>query len=402
MELRTVRYLKSFSNQASALEQLKSDYGIRVKQYDDRIVLNYSQIDSDKNCPLSNECRGLILSYPEFDVLAKGYDRFLNMGENDFYPSNWAEWKLLEKCDGSYIQFYFHKDKWEITTRGVALGESVMAGNTLRCFGKEGMTYREAIIHEFFGHEEDFQNWACDSLGSRYTYMFEFCGESNRIVKKYPNHQLILHGVTDLSTMEFSGIEYGLIGAMIESEFPGKMRRVFEYQADSKEAMDSILSSFDALDEGFVCVNTKYPFNGEPHRIKVKKESYLIVHAMRSDNGVLSVDNAIQLFLSGDHVDYLQNFSEDQPLFNDVENAFKDLIYDINTSSRIIACIGITDQKEYALKVKDLPYSMIMFTIKAKNLSVMDAFESAKDSVKLKLIRYYYDNNEKMGENDGR
>jgi len=59
MNLAVQEYLKN-----NSLEDLTNEYGIKVREYDDRIVLNYNMIDTPggkKFDPIIRECRGLIL-----------------------------------------------------------------------------------------------------------------------------------------------------------------------------------------------------------------------------------------------------------------------------------------------------------------------------------------------------
>lgn len=60
------------------LEDLENEFGIVVTRYEDRVVLNYSQIKSPKQHPVCDECRALILSYPDFFILSRSFDRFYN------------------------------------------------------------------------------------------------------------------------------------------------------------------------------------------------------------------------------------------------------------------------------------------------------------------------------------
>jgi hypothetical protein len=63
------------------LEDLENELGIVITRYDDRVVLNYSQIDSQKFHPICDECRGLILSLPNYEILSRPFDRFYNLQE---------------------------------------------------------------------------------------------------------------------------------------------------------------------------------------------------------------------------------------------------------------------------------------------------------------------------------
>jgi hypothetical protein len=51
--MRVIEYLKEYG-----VENLKQEFGIIVKEYDELLVLNYSQLNLH---PIVMECRGLIL-----------------------------------------------------------------------------------------------------------------------------------------------------------------------------------------------------------------------------------------------------------------------------------------------------------------------------------------------------
>lgn len=74
--LEVQKYLKTHS-----LEELKDEFDINYKEYDDRVILKYRIDSKPKFHPIVKECRGLILSLPNFDVIARGFDRFFNYGE---------------------------------------------------------------------------------------------------------------------------------------------------------------------------------------------------------------------------------------------------------------------------------------------------------------------------------
>ena len=63
------------------LRNLEKQFGVIVTRYDDRIVLNYSHIESPKQHYICDECRGLILSYLDYKVLCRPFDRFYNLHE---------------------------------------------------------------------------------------------------------------------------------------------------------------------------------------------------------------------------------------------------------------------------------------------------------------------------------
>jgi hypothetical protein len=66
----------------NGIPALVEKYKIKVKDYTDRVVLNYDQIESPRFDPIVDECRALILKKNTWGVLARGYDRFYNVGED--------------------------------------------------------------------------------------------------------------------------------------------------------------------------------------------------------------------------------------------------------------------------------------------------------------------------------
>lgn len=67
--------------QTHTLDDLEKDFGIGFKVYDDRVILKYRINSTPKFHPIVRECRGLILSLPDYKILARGFDRFYNYGE---------------------------------------------------------------------------------------------------------------------------------------------------------------------------------------------------------------------------------------------------------------------------------------------------------------------------------
>ena len=75
------------------LNQLKTEYGIKVKEYDNFIGLNYDQVNSPKSHPITVECRSLKLHKHDLSIASRAFDRFFNYGEvpdmyKDFDISN--------------------------------------------------------------------------------------------------------------------------------------------------------------------------------------------------------------------------------------------------------------------------------------------------------------------------
>ena len=106
--LKVVEYLK-----ANDLQALKDNYSIIVREYDDRVVLNYDQIDSPKFDPIVQECRGLILSLPNYEIINVSFSRFYNYNEDSNHDKfDISKAIAFEKVDGSLISVYNWKGQW--------------------------------------------------------------------------------------------------------------------------------------------------------------------------------------------------------------------------------------------------------------------------------------------------
>lgn len=96
--------------------KLTGDFGIIVNHNptDKRVILNYCQIDSYKHRfkPIVRECRGLVLNSESFSVIAKGFNRFFNIGENPGDSVfNWNKFETYEKVDGC-LQYHTSLKLW--------------------------------------------------------------------------------------------------------------------------------------------------------------------------------------------------------------------------------------------------------------------------------------------------
>src|SRR3990170_4184315 len=104
-ELQIQKYLRS----GKSLDDLKLDYSINASWSSDKklVILNYDLIDSPKETEITKECRQLVLEVNSWNLIAKSFTRFLNMGENKNEDCLFFESKnpvtFHSKEDGSII-----------------------------------------------------------------------------------------------------------------------------------------------------------------------------------------------------------------------------------------------------------------------------------------------------------
>lgn len=354
--------IQKYLKEGKTFQELEAELGVKAKVYDEGlIVLNYDQINSPKAHPIVVECRGLILD-TEFNVVSRSFDRFFNIGEQPETQAHldWNKAICFEKVDGSLIKIYNWKDQWYISTRGTAFAESGVNGFDI--------TFKGLVLKALDCNEKQFQE-RCDYwLNKDVTYICEVTSMENRVVTRYEGYALWWLAARNNETGEFvRDKSIYEIGAM----------DIRWYSFDNVENCIETAKSLPDLSEGYVVYQ-----DGKPV-CKVKSPAYVAVHHIRGE-GVLNPKRIAQLVLMNEQDEYLKYFPEDKP-------HFVPFIAGLNTMLIDLAELWeqnrhIEDQKEFALKVKDAPYSAVMFQTKRNNSEPIKVFHEQRESYKIKLL----------------
>jgi hypothetical protein len=359
--LKTIEYLKN-----NSYEDLKKEFGIEINEYDDRVVLNYSQINSPKHHPIVKECRGLILSKPDHRVLSRTFDRFFNYGEDP----NTKEFNINkaivdEKIDGSLMPVYHDGEKWQVASRGTAFAEGEVPAQT-------GRTFRDVFIEALNGDPND----VFKKIDKDLVIIFELVSPETKVIKPYKKPEVYLLDVRNRVTGLFHGrptVYYWDIPYGTKWKYPKTYK--FETWDDCLEASKEL----PTFDEGYVAIDDKW-------RIKIKNPSYLAIANLRM-NGVMNEKRIIFLVLSNDHEEYLSYFSEDQKNFDPYIEAYKKMILDID--KYWIQCKNIEEQKDFAEAIKDCHAKNILFGMRNKNKKIDEIIGNMTDNSKVRLLKGY-------------
>lgn len=368
---------------AHTLADLENEFNIKVKDYPEEnlVLLDYCQINSPKTHPIVRECRSLILNRETFDVVSRSFSRFFNFGEaqelyEDFDVSRSF---AFEKVDGSLIKIYRnpHNGKFYISTRGTALGEAENSA--------AGWTFSEKVM-EILGLESDHDSFqeSMEKIWKEYfgdhseetghTIIGELIGPENRIVTPYNIHQFVITGVSTYGGEPTSAPEdLERLAELFSHLFPnGNIRSVKTYSASSfstDEELYELLHSLDPLDEGFIILDPK----SEMKRMKLKSETYVTVHKLRGE-GVLTNKKIIHMLLENEHEEFLAYFPEYRPRFDSLEEELETMFANANMRYMEAMVFAQEDQKAFALMVKDLPYSSILFQARKRALDNIKGF----------------------------
>lgn len=372
--LKVQTYLRDLYNQGgtqqACLDILTAELGIKAKVYEEEgiVLLDYNQIDSPKTDPIVIECRSLILTLDNFEVVSRKFDRFFNYGEAlEYYGDfDFSQAQIFEKADGSLIGVYFWDDKWHISTRGMAFaeGEHHLGG-----------TFKDKVLEAFGLTEEEFQE-KFSKLTWDTTFIFEYTSPENRIVTKYEKPEMVLLGASfphDEETPLYEDVSFELYRVGI------KHRKAKTYAASSLEEVVELANSLPNLQEGFVLYD---PSSGK--RMKIKSSLYVVAHTMRGNDPLPSKKNLLTLLFTGELEEFLVYFPE-------WEGKAKEVFDEVFTKELETNCAwwryeSIEDQKQFALAVKNVPNSFLLFQARKVKSTPWDVFKGLDLSKKLKMF----------------
>lgn len=366
--MNVIKYIKE-----NGLEKLKEEFHISVKEYDDRYVFNYDQIESPRFHPIVDECRGLILD-KDLNVMCRSFHRFFNFGEGlekdkfgvkdsngEFHSLDIKDAKVYHKMDGTLINLYwdYKRNTWQVATRGMAFAEG----------GNEFFDSFEGLVHSIDKYHSIIfklnEMYLFDPFVKAYTYMFELTSPFNRIVTPYEK--------SDLTLLAMKRNKWGFEILRRELEYYSKELNVKlpdYYEVNDWNKLSNLVNSFPSMQEGVVLVWEDEKREQGFYRLKCKNVQYVAIHNLRS-NGLISPYRILTLILNNEEEEYLSYFEEDRKYFEFVREEFYNFI--IKVESLYNKFKDIETQKDFALAVMaNIPekfYSGFLFDMrKGKNL----------------------------------
>lgn len=272
-------------------EELLSNpsYSLKIKRKDNLILFNYSQIESDPSNEIVKEARGTIIEDGTFKPICVGFKRFYNIDEPYAAKINWDTATATSKEDGTLFFLYWYNDKWYVKTRSTFDAEEAPMDNVKFANFKELFDYLISFYPDF----------SYEKLNKNYVYCLEGCSNFNRIVIEY-NTPCLFHLMTrDMSTLQEIDTEIGIPKPQM-------------YNLNNEKDYRDLVASMPEGHEGIVVRDANN------NRVKIKTLLYFEMHRARN-NGVLTLERAIDLILANDHAEFLSYFPEYTDYFNAVE-----------------------------------------------------------------------------------
>lgn len=335
-------------------EKLERELGISSNFHpaDPRVILNYCQIKSKpKDHPIVKECRGLVLDRNTYQIVAKSFNRFFNLGELPEQEAfAWDNCEAVTKEDGSLILVYNYREKLCVNTRN-SFGES--------CPNGHNETWEKMVLNLL---PERTKRCMIEPMWNNSTFVFEFCSPFNRVVKSYPS-SLYLLGVFE-GKNEFTQRNVDSFAKMLDLKLPRK------YKISSLESARELvekLAQENPMNEGVV-------FNDGGMRIKFKTQTYLALHRTINNGNVMLPSNLIPLILQNEHEEIKVYFPELREQIQLAEDWLKH--WRADTWAKYCDIQHKESQKEFALAANTHPFFSVMFTARKNKQCVQETFNS--------------------------
>ena len=321
---------KNLKNNAWVDKLKKEPYNLQaVKQFENHPtwwMLVYNLFSSDLSNKIVKQCRGTVVEVlPEgtVNVICAPYLKFFDINDPHADKINWDSKKLKveEKRDGQLIKCFKYKgcDYW-VTNGGTGLFTPLdYETETVKdYFDLMSSAIANAdssavcnILTDKDNKRIDFHvaaSWL-DKVPDGWTLMFELTSPQNRIIVKYSESKLELHGARDAEGVEHSPEE---VIAMFGIPFDIPKRWDLNKREDILEA----LSKMNGLEnEGFVVVDEE-----NWTRVKMKSPSYLNMKFVRDND---NPEGIWRLVITEQYDDILPNAPE---LKNKIDAQVKQLV----------------------------------------------------------------------------
>lgn len=338
-----VDYLKT-----NGLEALESQFGVKVSRhgkYPNLVLLKYDQIESPKDVKIVQQCRGIILDENDnWNIVSRAFDRFFNYGEILAANIDWNSVTVQNKLDGSMISMFNYNNEWLVATSGTADAHASLPS-------LKTVTFDEIFwkVWKDLGY----------SLPKRTdcSYVFELMVPGNKVVVQYQKSNIVLLGARNIQT------QHELNPREVATE--NGWKSVIFYDLSTIEDIIEASVKINPLEnEGYVICDKDF------NRIKVKSPQYVVLHYLVSTMSTRKMTELIVLNEGSEFLAYSYAFPELVPLYQEIKRRYDDFILFVN--SFYDKYKNISDQKEFALSVKDSDIGGLCFSLRAGRGSVKE------------------------------
>lgn len=332
--------IQEFIKQNANWEQILAEkpYCLKIKKDDEYTLLSYDQIKSDFYNEIVRECRGIILENKTLEPVCIPFYKFGNYGEGYVPNIDWDSARTQEKVDGSLIKVWFHNGKWRVSTNGTIDAYKCEIGQVDLL--KLDCPYK--YFGELFDKAKENVGLDFDKLNKDYTYMFELVSPYNKVVIEYKEISIYHIGTRNNRTLEELDIDIGI-------------HKPKQFALGTLEECVESASKLPYNEEGYVVVDKYW------NRIKIKSPQYVAVHHIKN-NGDVNIASIVQLIRTNEIGEFLSYFAEYTNNVNIIKSKIENILLGLNNGLLEIKDKEFVTQKDFALAVKDRPFSAFFFS----------------------------------------
>lgn len=348
--------VRDFLLEGGSPEQLLASHGVKARAYNGKVSFVYDQLAARNDDPLACQCRGLVLREGTWEILARPFDRFFNLGQGEAATIDWATARFEEKLDGTLLIVYWDSipGRWLCATRSMceAHGDINGVGTFAELADRAALAMGcyAGTLHELMegvGADRDL------------THIFELTGPFNTIVCQYAELELTLLGARVTQTGE------EVDPVTISEQCGFKLARTWRF--DSIEHLVEVIRDWDPTKfEGVVVKDAAF------NRIKVKSPKYLAVaHAGESlGSSWKSCCEAVAAGTVDDIAHLLPPLAAER--VGRVKLALAAL--EAETEADWAELRGIDDMKTFALAAQKKRWSAALFALKRNRVADIGEF----------------------------
>ena len=373
--LNLVKYLSSFPSVAEAVESVKSKFFIKVNshsEYPQLLMFKYDQLESPMNEPLVRESRGIILdSQDNWKIVSYGFNKFFSHGE--FYADkiDWHSAKFWEKIDGSLMFLYYYDGKWNVASSGMPDASGSASD-------------RKSSFSDIFW-DCWYKNGYDLPTDTNKTYCFELTSPLTQVIVPHANTQIRLIGIRNLDTLQEELVSESFLNWDVVQSFPINSLDDAMFMCQKMNPMQQ---------EGFVITDANF------NRVKLKSPQYVAIghlgltpeeiEAKGLDIKKYDADAQgkwmIKIIQTNEQSEFLTYYPQYKEIYDRLKSNFDSLCSE--SEALYDSVKDITDQKEYALKLKGNQFSGIFFQLKSGKLaSIRDGFKATDPAKLYKVIK---------------
>lgn len=321
------------------------------------VGFTYHHLDSPKTNDIVREARGIVLEKDSWNLVAKSFNRFFNLGEleEEYRTFNWSNFDCYNKADGSLMLLFYYNGMWHVKTRG-SFGDAIVQ-NPLPHYSPSFSSLFWDILNAKLDSKNQL-NAVNRIFDHNCTYVFEMCSIYNKVVRLYQKPTLYLLTIVNNQTAQ----EYP---HKITDEFAIKhgLDRVERFHCNSRNEIQSLIKEKENTDptwEGVVICDNKWL------RYKLKTSTYLSLHYLLGNGNLLNPKRLIPFALKEDPDELLLYFPEAKEHLYAVKQKLDEAYCKLRGVWQKYHTIA--SQKEFALAIKGkTPFAGLLFQLRKQS-----------------------------------